>query len=116
MIPEVIPSQLDHAGVCQLAQRWKISYTLAEKLYLVAMRLEFPLTIISGFRTREHQLELAREGRPAVDPDVSTHCSCPATGVDVWPSIAVTNVVKARLGAVAVAAGLRWGGGLPGGP
>ena len=54
------------------------------------------------------------EGRPTADNDRSTHVApCPATGADLWPSVTPINVVVARLGAEAVHAGLRWGGGSP---
>ncbi len=96
---------------CNLGLDWGISDQLAQRLVMLAGRLEFPIEIISGLRTPEEQDQLRAEGFPAADNDLSTHLTCPATGVDVWPGIAVTNVVKARLGAEAVHAGLRWGGG-----
>lgn len=100
-------------GPCQLADRWKIAVPLAARLVTLAGRIPFRISIISGFRTVERQVELAEEGRPAADPDRSTHTSCPATGVDVWPDVEPTDVVKARLGAEATVVGLRWGGGSP---
>lgn len=114
-IPELIPpgSRFSPELTCELADRWQISDVLATRLRQLAARLEFPITIISGFRTAEEQLELGRAGRPAAPVEVSTHTSCPATGADLMPTIAVTNVVKARLGAEAVLVGLRWGGGSP---
>jgi len=87
---------------------------LAEKIAALAQILPFSLSIISAFRTREHQLQLAKEGRPAADPDVSTHCSCPATGVDVrLNGVEAGNYEKALLGEGALRVGLRWGGGSP---
>jgi len=71
------------------------------------------VSIISGERTVREQDALRRSGRPTADNDKSTHLDCPATGSDLMPQIAVTNVVKARLGAEMVLAGLRWGGGSP---
>jgi len=109
-IPELLRQEEDP---CALAQRWGISDELAIRLLVAASRLEFPVSIISGLRTQREQEALRRARRPVADPDKSTHLSCPASGADVMPQIAVTNVVKARLGAEGVLAGLRWGGGSP---
>lgn len=108
-LPEIVTG----ADPCRLASRWTISEPLARKLVLLADRLPFPVRIISGHRSVELQRDLARQGRPAADPDRSTHTSCPATGADLWPSIAVTPAIKARVGREAVEVGLRWGGGSP---
>jgi len=67
--------------------------------------------IISGWRTRREQRELGRAGRPAAAEDLSTHRSCPATGVDVSLGFGPTRVIKATWGRIAVMNGLRWGGG-----
>jgi len=67
--------------------------------------------IISGLRTRAEQEQLRRSGRPAAPDDVSTHRSCPATGIDVSLGPAPTRIMKAIWGRVAVMNGLRWGGG-----
>lgn len=67
--------------------------------------------IISGYRTREEQRRLHRTGRPAAPDEVSTHRSCPATGVDVRLGFAPTRIQKATWGRMAVMNGLRWGGG-----
>lgn len=109
MFPRLITGE----GVCDMALTWGISQVLAERLNLMATRLEFGIQIISGLRTRAQQQELREQGRPTAPDAVSTHLSCPATGADVRPTIAVTNAVKARLGAEGVFAGLRWGGGSP---
>ena len=98
---------------CELADRWGISPELADRLNDGADRLEFPVAIFSGLRTPAQQRALGREGRPTAPVDVSTHLSCPATGADVWPQVAVVNTVKARLGTEMSLAGLRWGGGSP---
>jgi len=98
---------------CDLVERWGLSEALAFRLERLASLLEFPITIISGLRSAAQQNALRRDGRPAADNDRSTHLSCPATGADVMPTIAVTNIVKARLGAEGTRAGLRWGGGSP---
>jgi len=108
MLPEKV-----RGDWCGLARRWLLSPELARKLATMGARAPFPIQIISGHRSREKQIALKREGRPAADPDRSTHCSCPATGADVWPGIAVTRVVQAQLGEAGTIAGLRWGGGSP---
>jgi len=67
--------------------------------------------IISGYRTRAEQASLGRRGRPTARDDLSTHRSCPATGVDISLGIAPTRVQKAIWGRIVVFNGLRWGGG-----
>jgi hypothetical protein len=100
---------------CVLVSSWGISYELAVKVAAVLEQAELELgrtaRIISGFRTCEKQMELAAAGRPAVACGVSTHTSCPATGVDLSIGALPTNVMKATLGRIAVFHGLRWGGG-----
>lgn len=109
-----LPQRIDPTtDPCDLMSRWLISRELAVKLVRLSGRVEFPFNIISGYRTRTRQEELTQQGRPTANPDLSTHLSCPATGADLWPDVAVTDVVKARLGAEAVSVGLRWGGGGP---
>lgn len=112
-IPQVIPNTSDPDTICSFSLRWGISLTLAERLTRMTWGLEFPVSIISGLRTARQQDGLRRSGRPAAPNDKSTHLNCPATGADLSPAIAVTDVVKARLGAEGVLAGLRWGGGSP---
>jgi hypothetical protein len=109
MIPELLNPYQDS---CELAGRWLISPTLAVRILDVAKRVPFGLQIISGFRTAEEQQELIEKGVGA-PVEVSTHCSCPATGADLWPTIAITDVVKAIFGANVVSSRLRWGGGSP---
>lgn len=98
---------------CRVASQWGIRDLVAEKLVQMSSRLEFSFSIISGLRTVEQQDSLRRQGRPTASIDQSTHLDCPASGVDLMPQIAITRVVKARLGAEGVFAGLRWGGGSP---
>jgi len=69
--------------------------------------------IISGYRTSEEQARLRRSGRPTANDRVSTHRSCPASGVDISLGIVPTRVQKAIWGRIAVMNGLRWGGGGP---
>lgn len=111
MIPQPIEELTDP---CELAPRWGISMQLAIKLVAFRLRLGLPLTIISGFRTAAHQATLnslpdcASGQRPC-----STHTTCPATGADVWPGVAITNAVKAHMMRAAAEVGLRMGGGSP---
>lgn len=111
MIPEAIPKE--ESSACGLSERWLISDELSRRLVQMAARAPFRIQIISGHRSAEKQRALAAEGRPTASVDRSTHTSCPSTGADVWPGIAVTRVVQAMLGEAAVIAGLRWGGGSP---
>lgn len=113
MIPQRIDPDASIEEQCLLGARWKIHPDLLAALMLMADILPFTITIISGHRTKERQAELSKEGRPAAPDELSTHRSCPATGADLMPTVAITNAVKASLGAAAVAAGLRWGGGSP---
>lgn len=99
---------------CELAPRWGIALQLATKLVAMRLRLGWAFTIISGFRTAARQAEVGDlpdcgSGRRPC----STHTTCPATGADIWPAIAVTNAVKAQLMEAATAVGLRMGGGSP---
>lgn len=110
MISEYIEPTSD---ACAVSSRWAITLELAYALRNMSGELPFRLKIISGYRTAEEQADLAAAGRPAAPDHLSTHRSCPATGVDVLPDIAVTNAVKATLGATAIRHGLRWGGGSP---
>jgi hypothetical protein len=112
MIPQQIPKEWYYDSICSFTDRWIVTMTLADKLAQMASFLPFPLQIISGYRTPEQQAKLIQEGKGAPD-HLSTHRSCPATGADVWPAVAVTRVVKATVGEAGVRAGLRWGGGSP---
>lgn len=103
----------DDAALCVFLDRWGISDELGTRIVLMAGRLEFGIRIISGIRSEKRQDELRSEGRPTAPPGVSTHTSCPATGADLVPMVAAVTAVKARFGAEAVFAGLRWGGGSP---
>lgn len=114
MIPYLVPLLPTRSEMCKMAGDLLICPVLTEKLCAMAQILPFSFSIISGFRTRAQQLQLAREGRPAADPDVSTHCSCPATGVDCrLNGVEPGNYEKALFGEAAVRVGLRWGGGSP---
>lgn len=119
-IPELVDPEAGLTQRCATADRWRIRLELVDRLTAMAALLEFDVQIISGARSRAHQDRLEQEGRPAAPWDLSTHADeypdgCPrtATGADVMPLVAVTNAVKARLGAEATRVGLRWGGGGP---
>lgn len=114
MIPELIPVPATQSDVCKIAKNWLVAPEVISRVVAMAARLPFGISIISGFRTRGKQLDLAREGRPAADPDVSNHCSCPATAVDLRINgIEPGPYEKALFGKAAVEVGLRWGGGSP---
>lgn len=67
--------------------------------------------IISGYRSRQDQKRLSRQGRPTAPDDRSTHRSCPATGVDISLGVMPSNFLKVRWGHYVFVHGLRWGGG-----
>jgi len=102
---------------CALAARWGVSADLVRRVNLAAFdyvaETAGTVWIISGFRTAEEQWRLNRTGRPTAPDNVSTHRSCPATGMDVALGFAPTRVQKAIWGRIATMAGLRWGGGGP---
>lgn len=108
MIPQAITP---HTNPCDLAKKWTLREDLAFKLVRMTSDLPFGLKIISGYRSPEKQDRLRAQGRPTANNDLSTHLSCPAGGADLWPDVAVTDVVKATFGSAVVRAGLRWGGG-----
>lgn len=109
---EEIPKYADAQAICAFGVRWMISQELAERLHVMSALLPYPLQMISGYRTREEQEQLEREGRPAALDHLSTHRSCPATGADVWtPTVTPVPAVKAAIGDAAQRAGMRWGGG-----
>ena len=123
-LPELLPSRTDAPmsteTLCTTASRWGIDPVLLQRLQLVSRQVPFPVSIISGARSRELQERLRYEGRPAADYNRSTHaatdangCFRLATGADVRLGIGVTNAVKAEFGRAAVMSGLRWGGGSP---
>lgn len=114
-IPEREP--LSESDPCAIARRWRISEDLAHRLVSSAdqyvQETRGTVQIISGFRTRDEQRALAREGRPTAPDEVSTHRSCPATGADVALGFLPTRVQKAIWGRIVTMNGLRWGGGGP---
>ncbi len=99
--------------LCDFYSKWAILPEVARKLVVMAGRASFGIKILSGFRTRVAQKALDDAGRPTAPDNLSTHRTCPATGVDVSPIISATNVVKAELGLAAILSGLQWGGRSP---
>jgi len=112
-LPELLSSGSE--GVCTVSRRWTVDTEVVRRVMRAATQFELetgrPVRIISGHRSIGKQLELKRRGRPAADPSVSTHTSCPSTGVDVSMGFGITNVMKVIWGRIIVFEGLRWGGG-----
>jgi len=103
---------------CDLAHRWGVDLGTMSKVFRSAEDFERQsggrrVAIISGFRTRNQQRQLARQGRPTAADDRSTHRSCPATGVDISLGFLPNNFLKVMWGTIAFRNGLRWGGGGP---
>jgi len=100
---------------CALAARWQVAPDTMERVALSAedyfRETRSRPRIISGHRTGAEQAALGRAGRPTARDDLSTHRSCPATGVDISLGAFPTRVQKATWGRIAVLNGLRWGGG-----
>ena len=72
-----------------------------------------PVDIISGYRTEGEQQALGTAGRPTAPDELSTHRSCPATGVDISLGLYPVASQKAIWGRIVTMNGLRWGGGSP---
>lgn len=100
---------------CEIARRWLVRQDVIERVVRGAHQFKAEtgrdVEIISGYRSPEKQRALKAQGRPAADPDVSNHTSCPATAVDLRIGFAPTRAMKATLGRVMSMEGLRWGGG-----
>lgn len=103
------------ADECDLARRWLVSVDTMHRVWLSACDFEKEtgrrVEIISGHRTFRQQRQLGRAGRPTAPDDLSTHRSCPATGVDVALGVFPSNFMKATWGRITLINGLRWGGG-----
>jgi len=103
---------------CDLAQRWGVDPDTMQRVWLSAHDYQLEtgglrVSIISGFRTRAEQRALNRRGRPTAPDSLSTHRSCPATGVDVSLGLLASEFMKVTWGRMALRHGLRWGGGGP---
>lgn len=106
---------LTDGDVCDLAQRWGVSVDTVQRVWLAAQDFHTEtgrqVWIISGFRTRAEQQRLSSQGRPTAPDELSTHRSCPATGVDISLGARPSNFLKATWGRLTLIHGLRWGGG-----
>lgn len=100
---------------CALAERWSVSVDTIRRVGLAArdfmQETRQTVRIISGWRSRNEQRQLSRQGRPTAPDDISTHRSCPATGVDISLGLLPSTFLKVTWGFHAVRRGLRWGGG-----
>jgi len=103
---------------CTLAQRWGVDLDVMERVWRTAERFTAEtggvrVYIISGWRSAAEQRRLSRQGRPTAPDGLSTHRSCPATGVDISLGPLTSEFLKVTWGNAALAEGLRWGGGGP---
>ena len=100
---------------CELARKWGVTPGVMQRIVqaanLIQMQTRAPVWITSGYRTREQQERLKVMGRPTAPDSVSTHRSCPATGVDISLGALPTREKKQVWGALVQLEGLRWGGG-----
>lgn len=102
--------------MCALAKRWGVAVDTMWRVFLSAEDFELEtggrrVSIISGWRSRNEQRQLGRQGRPTAPDELSTHRSCPATGVDISLGVLPSNFMKATWGRITLINGLRWGGG-----
>lgn len=100
---------------CTLAVTWGVDEAVMRRVSRAAdlflMLTRRPVWIISGFRTRREQNRLRRSGRQAAPDELSTHRTCPSTGVDIsLGSVVPVDVIRAW-GDLVELNGLRWGGG-----
>jgi len=102
---------------CGLAERWGVALDTIRRVWLSALDFQQetgrPVWIISGYRTKAEQRELNRRGRPTALDTLSTHRTCPATGVDISFGVNSTDFMRATWGRITLINGLRWGGGGP---
>lgn len=106
------------ADPCALAQKWKVTLDTMERVALAAQDFAIEtggkkVWIVSGWRSAAEQRRLSRQGRPTAPDALSTHRTCPATGVDISLGFMPTNFMKAIWGRITLVHGLRWGGGGP---
>jgi len=103
---------------CTLAEKWGVDLDVMERVWRAAERFTtetggIRVYIISGWRSAAEQRRLSRQGRPTAPDSLSTHRSCPATGVDIAIQLLTSEFLKATWGRAAFISGLRWGGGGP---
>ena len=108
---------LTDRDACDITQRWGVSLDVAQRVWLAARDFHTEtgrqVWIISGFRTKAQQQRLSRQGRPTAPDELSTHRSCPATGIDISLGPRPSGFMKATWGRITLIYGLRWGGGSP---
>lgn len=101
--------------LCALAERWRVDFRVLAKVMVAAaqfhQRTGRQVWIISGYRMAKEQSDLERAGRPTAPDALSTHRSCPATGIDVSLGAVPSRVMIAQWGELVILSGLRWGGG-----
>jgi len=106
---------LTDADECDLAERWKVAPDTIARVWAAARdffeETRRQVWIISGWRSQGEQRGLSRQGRPTARDDLSTHRSCPATGVDISLGPRPSGFLKATWGRITLIHGLRWGGG-----
>lgn len=113
------PENLSGGIACDLAERWIVHPTIMERAVRAADQFTretgHVVRIISGYRSEAKQRQLRSEGRPAASDALSTHRSCPATGVDVnigpYSAALTPRVLRVTWGRIVTEQGLRWGGG-----
>jgi len=102
------------ANECDLVQRWKVAPDTIHRLWLAAQdyftQTARKVSIISGWRSAAEQRRLSRQGHPTAPDELSTHRSCPATGVDISLGTLPTTFLKVEWGRIALLYGLWWGG------
>jgi len=100
---------------CVLSQTWGVDQNVMDRLFKAAELFtnftRHPVQIISGYRTYIEQSRLGLSGRPAARDDLSTHRTCPSTGVDISLGPAPPRELKLFWGQMVEVNGLRWGGG-----
>lgn len=113
----MIPERLTGRSACDIALAWVVDQRTVELAQAAALAFEEQtrrrVDIISGFRTSAEQERLRGQGRPTALDSLSTHRSCPATGMDISVGPLPTTLMKVLWGTQVVFAGLRWGGGSP---
>jgi len=106
---------LTQANECDLALRWGVTVDTIGRVKAAAedfvTETGRDVWIISGLRTAAEQRRLSSQGRPTAPDSLSTHRSCPATGVDISLGARPSGFLKARWGHWTLVHGLRWGGG-----
>lgn len=100
---------------CVLSGIWGVDEATMSRVFqaaeLFTLQTRRPVWIISGYRTRIEQLTLDRTGRPTAPDELSTHRTCPATGVDISLGPLPGTELKLFWGQMVQLQGLRWGGG-----